>query len=407
MRMAAATPLDATIAQMLPGVALLMALAAPPSRDAGEPVPSAARLEVRSGARCLTRDDITRRVLARTSRVRFSDDASITISVAVAVQRQSGTVVAELTLGSRGGSAAPRRIVARSCAEAADAVALILAVTLDPTAQRTPAGDTTKPSSSGSASDGPAAAEPPGIADERSGAVVPNPPGPAAVRPVVAATPAAREPPPPVEPPDTPIALPPAPLGPPARRDEKGPPHLIGTGGQLGATATTLEFGAALEGEMVAGAAPRVMPGLSVSVMLASSADRMWAPAMFAGWSRVWRSGLAEGAGSASFTLDIGRLGACPLRLRWARLVVRPCASVLVGRMSARGETAQASASARPFSAAGLMVDARLGGTIALVARLGAGVTLVRDRYAFGDDVFYRAEALTTSASLGLGFHWP
>jgi len=172
--------------------------------------------------------------------------------------------------------------------------------------------------------------------------------------------------------------------------------------------ATNLEVGGALEGEAMFGAAPGVMPGISVSVLLASGADGIWAPAAIAGWSHVWRSGMSESSGTASFTLDVGRLGACPLRWRWSRLVVRPCASVIVGRMSARGtEAGQASASARPFSSAGLMVDARFGRKIELVARLGLGMTLVRDSYAFGDDVFYRAGPLTASVSLGLGLHWP
>jgi len=392
---------------MVPGVALLMTLAAPPSSDAADRNVTVARLDVRASPRCLTRDDIARRVQARTPRVSFADDAPVAAMVSVKQQRQSA-IVAELTLGPRGAAAAPRRIVARSCAEAADAVALILAVTLDPTAQRTPARETNPPIPSGAASEAAAPAGPSSAGEPLSDSGSPASSGSAAAQPLASSPRATREPAPAAEQAKRPLApLPPEPARSPLR--EEGAPAVSSRAMVASeSAATNLEVGGALEGEAMFGAAPGVMPGISVSVLLASGADGIWAPAAIAGWSHVWRSGMSESSGTASFTLDVGRLGACPLRWRWSRLVVRPCASVIVGRMSARGtEAGQASASARPFSSAGLMVDARFGRKIELVARLGLGMTLVRDSYAFGDDVFYRAGPLTASVSLGLGLHWP
>src|SRR5205814_10160623 len=66
-----------------------------------------------------------------------ADAASVEATVAVTSQ-QPGSVTAELTIVGPRTAATPRRVVARSCQEAADAVALIMAVTLDPTPLRNP-----------------------------------------------------------------------------------------------------------------------------------------------------------------------------------------------------------------------------------------------------------------------------
>ena len=169
-----------------------------------------------------------------------------------------------------------------------------------------------------------------------------------------------------------------------------------------------LRFGGSIAGQAIFGSAPSVMPGFALALMIASERDRAWAPALFVGWTHVWRSDLAQSGGAASFTLDAGTADVCPLRGRWSLLVVRPCVSLLLGRLATRGtDTNQPATAARPFSAAGLTVNASLGRTIELTARLGLGVTLIRDSYAFSDDVFYRAGPFTTSASLGIGASWP
>src|SRR4051812_37315069 len=126
--------------------ALIVALAPATSGAAAKATVTRAHLEVLGPAGCITREDIASRVAARSSRIRLdADDASVVATVAVTSQ-QPGSVTAELRMVGPRTAATPRRVVARSCQEAADAVALIVAVTLDPTPLRNaPRSATTKP----------------------------------------------------------------------------------------------------------------------------------------------------------------------------------------------------------------------------------------------------------------------
>jgi hypothetical protein len=162
-----------------------------------------------------------------------------------------------------------------------------------------------------------------------------------------------------------------------------------------------------LAGQAVLGAAPSALLGVGVTAMLAAERPGLWAPALFVGWAHVVRSDLAEPGGTASFTLDAGIIDGCPLRWRWSRVSVRPCASLLVGRLAAQGRnTVQPASAARPFGASGLALTATIGQTLQLSGRLGVGVTLIRDSYEF-DTTFFRADRLTISASLGIGASLP
>jgi hypothetical protein len=151
------------------------------------------------------------------------------------------------------------------------------------------------------------------------------------------------------------------------------------------------------------------MPGIAIYVMAALDRDGAWAPALFVGATHVWRAGLSESGGTASFALDAATLDACPLRLRWSRLTARPCASALVGRLSSKGsdDTQQEVSATRPFGVAGAAMTASFGSTVELSARLGVGLTVLRDSYEFGNAVFHQSSLFTISASLGIGVHWP
>ena len=320
--------------------ALLVALLLQGPIDTADAAPEApstrARLELRGVAECVSRDDLAARVAARSPRIQFVDEAAIAANVAL-VSARAGNVVAELVLTADGIEPAPRRIVARSCAEAADAIALMIAVTLDPTS-----APTTEPDQP---IKGP---EPPVIVE------APAPPAPVTSEP--------------------------------ARR----------------------RFAAYVAGETIFGPAPAVMPGIALHGMAALERDGVWAPALFVGLTHAWRSHLSQPGGAASFTLDAASVDACPLRLGGSGLAARPCASLLVGRLASAGsDTEQAASAARPFSAAGAALTASLGTTVELYARLGIGVTLIRDAYELGGMTFHRAGRITTTASLGIGLHWP
>jgi hypothetical protein len=280
---------------------------------------------------------------------------------------RAGNVVAELVLG---GSRAepPRRVAARSCAEAADAIALIIAVTLDPTLKRKPAVNAT-PAVTGS-----------------------GPPG--------SRTTTGSTPPPAARPPAETAAEPPA--TPPSVESRPAPAQTAAAGARR-------QFGAIVAGQTIFGPAPDVMPGIAVYAMAALNRDAVWSPALFIGATHVWRDGLSQPGGSASFTLDAATVDACPIRLAWSVLTVHPCASALFGRMAASGsDTGNGASAARPFAAAGAAAIAGVSVTtsVEISFRVGVDVTLIRDSYEFGAATFHRADAVTTSTSLGIGARW-
>lgn len=270
-----------------------------------------ARLEVRADQDCTSRGDLVGRVAARAPSIHFVEDEGAFVIRADFSVARSGNVTGELLLLGPGGKPSSRRLLARSCAEAADAVALIIAVTLDPTATpdgraaRTGAAVTsaaTSPTVGSSPSSQPSAAS--------QGAVSPQRPAPPEARPL------------PVSQQD-------------ASSTERGgtPPSLR-------------RFGAYLAGQTIWGPAPAVMPGIALSASAALDRDAVWSPAVLAGFGHNWTTGLGEPGGTASFMLDAIEVDGCMLRWRVSRLEARACASALMGLLSSRGQGAPQSTSA-------------------------------------------------------------
>lgn len=343
---------------MTPGAALLVALLAQTGAPTETPS-TKVRLELRAPRDCTSRADLAARIAARSSHIEVVDGAAISAHVDVGSPR-SGSVVADLVLTSPGVEQSSRRVVARSCAEVADGVALIIAVTLDPNLRAQPASG--------------------------------NGPGDGHT-----ARPLAK----PMESPPIPAPVPP-PAAPPAEMKTVATPALAPHSAQR------RELGASAAGQAIFGPAPSAMPGIALYLLAGLDREGPWAPALIVGATHAWRSDLAETGGSASFTLEAGSLDACPVRLRWWRLTARPCASGLIGRLATQGSnTRQQASAARPFGAASAVLWAGFGSPIEVTARLGIGVTLLRDSYEFATNIFYRAEAITISASIGVGVHWP
>jgi hypothetical protein len=366
---------------MTPGAALLVALLAQTGAPA-ETASARVRLELRAPRDCTSRADLTTRIAIRSSRIEVVDAAAISAHIDIGSPRP-GSVVADLVFTSAGVEQAPRRVVARSCAEAADGVALIIAVTLDPNLRRrTAPGPTEQRKALGETAAGSLSA-----AETQR----PTGPGPEPVAPVGNPS-SAPAPLPAGAPAPTPTAA--------VKIEAPAAPTPRGVQGR--------ELGVSAAGETIFGPSPRAMPGVALYLFAGLDREGLWSPALVVGATHVWRSDLSEPGGAASFTLDAASLDACPLRLRWWRLTARPCASALIGRLAAQGSsTAQAAGAARPFGAAGAVIAAGLGSPIELTARLGIGVTLLRDSYEFATNVFYRAAAVTVSASVGVGVHWP
>jgi hypothetical protein len=354
---------------------------------AAEPAVASARLEVHALPDCTTREELVARVAARSRRIHFDDDTPGPTLRAIIAPGPRGAAVGELQISEPTGKISTRRISAPSCAEATDALALIIALTLDPTV---------------------AAAAP---------AAGPTPPAAAPSRPTAETRGAPTPPraPPTAETPQHPGSQPSAETSRPITHALPTRPPSDETSGVVVAVpeppvATRTRFGGGVAGEVVSGPAPSVLPGLSVYLMAALDRDALWSPAAIVRGTHAWTTGLLESGGTAAFTLDAVTLDACLLRLAGPVFEARACASALYGRLTAAGtETYSPATADRPYAAAGaaLVFAAGLGRILELTGRIGGGASLVRDSFAFSPAVFHRTAAFTLTASLGIGVRFP
>ncbi len=366
---------NATILAMTPGVAVLVALLLPVGVSATVAAPESpvakAHLKLHAAPDCMTREDLVARVAARSPRIEFVDDtAAVEVEASFTVAR-SGGVDAELLLVQPGGKRAPRHMLAGSCVEAAEVVALIIAVALDP------------------------------VWVNEHGTKAEEPAAPSSAAPT--ASPSASAPP--AEPA-------PSSTEPPHERvvDSMHVGHGRVERSPAPRVATRRHVSTQLAGEMIWGPAPEVMPGVAIRVIAALDRDALLSPAIMIGATHAWRNGLPESGGTASFTLDAATLDACALRVRLSIIDARACGALLMGRLSASGNDTKAPATvARLFATAGLaaVLTANPGSLVELSAGFGTGMTLRRDSYEFIPSVFYHLSRFTTSASLGIGVRLP
>jgi len=131
---------------VLAGVAMVVfasprSAAAAIAPEQAEPPP--AHLEVAAPPGCATSEDLETRVTQRSARIRFSPESGAGLALRVAIVSQpAGTVAATLEIAGADGSRAERRLGAATCAEALDALALMIAVLLDPRALVAPPAPT-------------------------------------------------------------------------------------------------------------------------------------------------------------------------------------------------------------------------------------------------------------------------
>jgi hypothetical protein len=307
--------------------------------------------------------------MARSPRIQFVEDSSATSFQVTIVQAHGGAANAELVIVESGAKTAPRRFATRSCAEAADALALMIALALDPVWVAEHGTATAPNKKTGTLA---AASSPDSGAVERTS----DEPRPA--------PPELRK----VERPTTEDVQ-----SAPDREATSSPPYKARAAVHVAAGG-------------VWGPAPAAMAAITASGMAALDGDGVWSPAIILGLSHAWRSDLDQTGGQASYSLDAAVLDACPLRIHVAGFETRLCATALLGRMAASGAGSfENSSYARLFAAAGASgsFTLDLGQSFELSARLSTGMALRRDSYEFQLDVFYQTSRFTTSASLGVG----
>lgn len=335
-----------------------------------------ARLELRAPSNCTDPADLIARVAARSPRIQLVGDSAALGVRATFTMARPGGVSTELVMVESGVARAQRRLVTRTCVEAADAVALMIAVALDPVwvnEHRTSPASEPNPDGSPNRTFGASTAAQ-GTSASRSGLAEKSP---------------AKEP-------GRPLPSLQVPRATRTTADSTAAPAL-----RAQPRATLY-----LAGSTISGPAPALMPGVAAYAVGALDRDGLWSPAIAIGAIHAWRSSLAEQGGSASFSLDAATVDACALRVRASIVDVRACAAGLIGRLSASGsDTDRPATVAKLFAAAGaasvLTVD--LGSRVELSARIGTGLTLWRDSYAFATTVFHTASRFTTSAGVGVG----
>jgi hypothetical protein len=339
----------------------LAAAAEPPSAPAAG---TDVRLDLDAPPECTSRDELIARVAARSSRIRFVNEArTVTVlRVAIGVGPRGG-FVGELDVADPDGRRFARRIEAPSCAQATDALALVIAITFDPMA---------------------AAAS--GVGGS-SAAVPPAPTSP------------------------TPPSSPPAPMPAALPRPERVETDLVVDSPR---PPTVFDGDVALGGEVVSGPAPGAMYGVALTATFVMDRHSLLSPAASASFAHVWAPPFAEMGGTANFSLDMATLDLCPVRLVASVLGVGACATGAYGRISARGtETYSPRVATRPLVTAGgaVILTVALGARFEVRGRFGAGASLVRDSFAFSfegtPEVFHRTASVTLVGDLGVGVRFP
>jgi hypothetical protein len=340
------------------------------------PASTSARLEVEADAACTSRADLVARIRARSPRVSFVENERVMAIRAQFSAAPAGGIAGEVTLANPGAKPAQRRVLARTCSQAADAVALIIAVTLDPASlERVHSEPTGAEPANVSADSGSA---------ERTSATDGGPAVGAATSDTTRNAEGVERP----SPLESPAAVPDA------------------AASNASASARP-SFGAQLAFQSLVGPAPRLMPGAALYLELGLERAGAWAPSAIWGATHVASPEISRPGGVASFSLDAVSFDACPLRLRIARLVARPCASALAGRLLASGSETRnpAGEMRRPFWTVGGsgILSAQLPWLLEASLRVSVGANLVRDSFSFTPEVFHEVGPATFAASLGLG----
>lgn len=372
-------------------VGLILACAGLAAFDAkADEAPLRARLRFSSPARCGSAADFGERVQRRAPRIRFGSRGADRVSVRIA-SGASG-LDASVTLTSGGRRISQRRIEAETCEDALDALALVVAVTLEgqertrrervrrarPAVAPAPSEPTPEPE--------PVAAAPAEPISEP--AASPEPAAPAESAP--AEPPPEPEPPPPPPPPAPAIAD-----TPPAPSSAERPSWRAGLGA-----------GAAFN----VGAGPSLLPGWLVYGRFGWEIAPLWSPELILSFSSLGRDGFEQASGRADFEVQSLSAELCPLRWSLGPVDGLPCLQLVYGRLQARGyDTIAAAEYDRPWTTLGAsaQLTAHLS-FIELRAQVGAGFPLARDTFRFEPEpTVHRVPLVSFGGSIAAGLRFP
>ncbi len=418
------------------GVIAALATIALAPRVGAQPTPRPARVQahltVDADEECATAAAVAARVQQRSRRIEFVSQPNGIPSLRVAIRAGgAGDRVAELAVQWPDGRRSERQLSARGCAAALDALALLVAMALDPAAlgvdgERAGAGGQGAGRGKGGAAgqqsgrvgpeEGPSPSPSPGPSPN------PNPepnrsPGP---NPSPSPSPEPnRSPGPNPNPKPEPESESESESDAESDADSDSDAELEsgaqsdadrsrGHGGPKFFGLAHVAVGASVQ--LSTGLAPRVMPGVGLYGLLALNGDGPWAPAVELQVAHAWAHGLRQPDGNADFELQSARLDACPIGLQRPPFAARACVAGVIGRLVATGSDSYSPQShAELWASLGgsVLVTVGLGDLMELQAGFGAGRPLRRYDFAFRPDVFHRVPGLCFQGHLGAGVRFP
>jgi len=376
----------------------------------GQEVTASLAVDARSGARgCLSRADLVARIARRSSRIRVvGEGGSAVPALRAAVEAApSGAVAVSLSFAWPGGARSERRLSARSCAEAADAVALVIVLALDPSAAAAPGAPRLAPPaapvSSGPGPVGGAPAPSPDTPPPVTPAPGPTAPPPVAGEPVPPSASASAS---------TSGAAPASPLPPASEAEaeaeaERAPDEQEAAPTPIPAMS---RFWVGLGGRAVRGPAPRQLLGLGLVVAWELERASVWSPLVQVIGSYYARAASGATGGTATFGLDLVTLQLCPLRVGDGLIGVRLCAAASGGRLVARG-----SDTFNPRSGSPALITA--GGAallavtphprIELAASVEPAAALISHQFTFDPNIFYAVPRLIWTFGIAVAVKFP
>ena len=332
-----------------------VAIAAPaPAQERSEDI----HLDYAAAEGCPTAEGFESLVRGRTARAHFTaaGEATRVFDVRLAAGKPASGRVSVRRAGTSEGT---REVRADSCADVADALALVVALAVDPAALTTPVREPAAPPALDAAA---------------------APPGSSAPAPSQAPAP-------------TPLAV--------AQHDEASSPPAT-------TLPRTLSLGVDLD--LSAGTAPGVLIGPSPWVAWVSPVHATIVPAFRLALGRASTGSIAVTGGSADFVWTVGRADGCAVLWPSQPARLSACARIEGGVVDAEGvDVPDARRQTRGWFAAGPLVQAQWSFAPPLFLELEASgmVHIVADRFYFLPDVTaYQVPTLGLVGSAGLGVYF-
>ena len=359
-------------------------------------------------AGCGTAGELRERVKRRSERVRFVERGPAVRRARAEIRvLPNRALKATLVWWSDEGRELVRELEAPNCRDALDALALVLAVTLDPDADVA-----AEPAARGEGSAGPA--EPRSSAPARE-------PASASETPRAAAPPSAPQPPSPSAPPkSSPSSSRSASQreSQPADSDSESSDSVdlaeSDVAGERGSAWHLSPF-AGVSGGARFGPAPLVLPGVGVFIGVGFTPGLPASALARLSLSRYGRGGFEADGGTAEFELDTLRLELCPLGFAPAvfapgAVALHGCVAGELGAYETQGSrTVAGEEHDRPWRSLAASVRLAVRPVPALELELAGALErpLVRDRFEFNPRTFHEVRPLTGWVEVGVGLRIP